>query len=92
VTDKVERFIEGYFRELDQSHFRDEPVERQRLISTEFCLANFETREFKYLASFLSDLVKRAPLNGPAFTAHRVLLQALAYDLRAAAEAEKHES
>lgn len=84
----VQRFAERTITAIAREQFRDAPVERQRLLSTEAMVANLEPWEYRALSTFLHDLVARKPLVGEAFAGHRMVLQALASDLLLAANEE----
>lgn len=88
MTADADRFVRATLAEMDRSQFRPDPVERPRLGSTEWSLAYLEPWEYRALAAFLADLVARAPLVGPSFSGHRMVLSALSHDLIIAANSE----
>lgn len=89
MTADADRFARDTLAEIGRSQFRPEPVANPRLGATEWSLSYLEPWEYRALAVFLSDLVKRYPLVGDAFTGHRMVLSALASDLISAANEEE---
>lgn len=69
---------------IGKDSFRDESGPQVPIPQTEWALSCLTYDALGRLQTFLADLAKRPPMIGPAFQAHREVIEALASDI------EKH--
>lgn len=60
----------------------DAPTSTTDFAETRWAVGRLSDTGLERLATFLMDLGKRAPLNSPAWAAHRLVLEALEADLQ----------
>lgn len=69
--------------EIERDSFRQEPTTRTpEVAETAWAIGTLSDEAVDRLATFIDSLTRRAPLAGPAWSAHRVVLEALVSDLR----------
>lgn len=79
---------------IGQEGFRGDVKEAQAeapvvLQSTGWAIAQLSDEGLERLTTFVNDLTRRYPLTGPAWEAHRIVMESLAVDLDREAEARR---
>lgn len=86
--DFARRTLDAIGRDL----YREDAAQHEPIMAeTSWVVGRLSEEGIERLATFLSDLTRRAPLPGLAWTAHREVLEALEGDLRREIEARHAE-
>jgi hypothetical protein len=67
---------------LDQDAYRETAGDPVPLAETSWALSRLTPEAMNQLSTFLTDLSRRSPLAGPAWSAHRIVIEALEADIR----------